>query len=122
MSNTYELTGKILVLNETQAFASGFTKREFVVETDEKYPQQIKLEAVKEGCDKLDAFNLGDNIKVAFNLRGNEFNGKYYVNLQAWKFDGDGEQKPAQAPPQRLQPPLAATDDALDEDMDDIPF
>jgi len=24
-------------------------------------------------------------VSVAFNLRGNEYNGKYYTNLQAWK-------------------------------------
>jgi hypothetical protein len=26
-------------------------------------------------------------VMVSFNLRGNEYNGKYYVNLQAWKIE-----------------------------------
>ena len=27
---------------------------------------------------------VGDRIEVKFNIRGNEYNGKYYVNLQSW--------------------------------------
>jgi len=128
MSTTYELTGTVHRISETQTFASGFTKREFIVETaDEKYPQTIKLEAVKDGCAKLDPYREGDDITVSFNLRGNEYNGKYYVSLQAWKIEGDPSgagQKPAERPQQRSMPPapaMAAMDDSLDEDSE-IPF
>ena len=89
MSQKYELPGKIKLIGDVQSFPSGFTKREFVVTTaDEKYPQDIKLEAVKDDCAKLDKYEPGDDITVHFNLRGNEYNGKYYVSLAAWKFDG----------------------------------
>ena len=140
MSEAYKLTGKIIVLNDTQTFASGFAKREFVVETtDDKYPQQIKLEAVKAGCDKLDAFRIGDEVSVDFNLRGNEFNGKYYVSLSAWKIERVGQShppldahnqskangyQPQRSPNQNGAPPPSqtATADELDEDFSDIPF
>jgi hypothetical protein len=124
----YEITGIVHAIHDTQTFASGFSKREFVVETTaEKYPQQIKLEAVKDTCDILDLYRDGDPITVSFNLRGNEYNGKHYVNLQAWKFDrgssGTTSKRSESAPPatQRQQPPIAAMNDDLDED-DDIPF
>ena len=80
----YETDGTIHKIFDTQSFESGFTKREFVVTTDEKYPQQLKLELIKDRCDLLDAYKVGDRVVVNFNLRGNEYNDKYYVNLQAW--------------------------------------
>jgi hypothetical protein len=85
---SYELTGTIKSIAETQSFASGFTKRQFVVTTDDdKYPQDIPLEFVKDGCARLDAYDEGDGCKVSFNIRGNEYNGKHYVQLSAWKIE-----------------------------------
>lgn len=81
-----EITGRIKLITDTQTFGSGFTKRECVITTtDDKYPQDIKLEFIKERCDLLDAYKLGDEVEVSFNIRGNEYNGKYYVQLQGWK-------------------------------------
>jgi hypothetical protein len=82
-----QISGEIIAIADTQSFASGFRKREFVVRTAEKYPQEIKLEAVKDGCDKLDSYSLGDMINVDFNIRGSEYNGKRYVSLAAWKIE-----------------------------------
>ena len=42
------VTGKIKLINDTQTFASGFSKREFVVTTAEQYPQDIKFETIKD--------------------------------------------------------------------------
>ena len=86
-----EVKGAIKVIESTQTFDSGFQKREFVVTTDETYPQDIKLEFVKDKCAILDKYNVGDTVAVSYNLRGNEYNGKYYVNLQAWRIEA-GEQ------------------------------
>lgn len=82
-----EVTGVIKVIMETETFDSGFSKRGFVVTTSEQYPQDIKLEFVKEKCDILDKYTEGQEVTVGFNLRGNEYNGKYYVNLNAWKIN-----------------------------------
>jgi hypothetical protein len=82
-----EIEGSIKEIFQTQSFDSGFTKREFVVTTKEQYPQDIKLELIKDRCDLVDAYKKGDQVKVQFNLRGNEYNGKYFVNLQAWRIE-----------------------------------
>jgi len=79
-----ELTGTIKLIGETQTFDSGFQKREFVLTTDDQYPQDVKFEVVKEKCTELNRFKPGQKVTVAFNVRGNEYKGKYYVNLQAW--------------------------------------
>ena len=45
MANSFELTGTLKVLEDTQTFNSGFSKREFVIEVpDGKYPQMVKFE------------------------------------------------------------------------------
>ena len=82
-----EVEGSIKVVFDMQSYASGFTKKEFVVTTKEQYPQDIKLELIKDRTDLIDPYKVGDNVKVHFNLRGNEYNGKYFVNLQAWRIE-----------------------------------
>jgi hypothetical protein len=85
----YEATGKIKLISDTQNFPSGFSKREFVVTTgDGKYPQDLKFEIVKDKCAILDNYKEGSDVKVSFDIRGNEYNGKYYVNLSCWKLEG----------------------------------
>jgi len=82
----YEAAGKLKWIGETQNFPSGFSKREFVVTTAyDKYPQDLKFEVVKDKCPALDPFDLGQDVQVSFDIRGNEYNGKYYVNLACWK-------------------------------------
>ena len=85
----YETSGKLKWIGEVQSFASGFTKREFVVTTvADKYPQDLKFEIVKDKCALLDPFEVGQDVAVSFDIRGNEYNGKYFVNLSCWKIQG----------------------------------
>jgi hypothetical protein len=88
MNEINPILGTLHHLEDTQTFASGFSKREFVVKmSDGKFDQFIKFEALKERIDQLDPFKVGDEITVSFNLRGREHNGKYYTNLVAWRVD-----------------------------------
>jgi len=82
---SYEMTGTIKLIGEVQTFDSGFAKREFVITTEDKYPQRIKLEFVNDKVSQLDKYDTGDQVTVAFNIRGNEYKERYYVNLSAWK-------------------------------------
>ena len=82
-----DVKGKIKVIMDAQVFDSGFQKREFVVTTEETYPQDLKMELIKDKCALLDNFKVNDSVNCSINLRGNEYNGKYYVNLQAWKIE-----------------------------------
>jgi hypothetical protein len=95
----YEMQGSVKWIGETQSFASGFTKREFVVTSaHDKYPQDIKFEVVKDKCPVLDQFSVGQDVTVSFDIRGNEYNGKYYVNLACWKLQAGGGDGAAPAP------------------------
>jgi len=135
----YEAAGKIKLIYDTQTFASGFSKREFVVTTSaDKFPQDLKFEVVKDKCALLDGFKAGQDVTVNFDVRGNEYNGKYYVNLSAWKIQGGGggsssgddysqESPPMRKPAARSQQSSnaepSAADLRKDDDFDDdIPF
>lgn len=82
----FEVEGTIKLIMDTQTFGSGFTKREFVVTIgDDRYPQDIKMEVVKDKTSLLDRYKTGQRVKIGFDLRGGEHNGRYYVNVQAWR-------------------------------------
>ena len=82
----FEVEGTIKLIMDTQTFGSGFTKREFVVTVgDDRYPQDIKMEVVKDKTSLLDRYKVGQRVKIGFDLRGGEHNGRYYVNVQAWR-------------------------------------
>ncbi len=117
-----KLSGKIKLINDTQTWDSGFSKREFVITTDEQYPQDVKFEAIKDKTALLDKFNVGDNVEVSFNVRGNEYQGRYYVNLQAWRINkiGDSTTPPADMPPPPMQEPEFLQNN--DNTNDDLPF
>ena len=67
-----KVQGRIKLIYDTQTWDSGFSKREFVVTTQEQYPQDIKFEAIKDKTAVLDQYNAGDDVEVSFNVRGNE--------------------------------------------------
>jgi len=83
----FELKGKIKVLFDQQDFPSGFYKRDFVITTNEQYPQEIKFAALKERVEQLNGLGEGDEVLVKFDLRGREYNGNYYVDLNAWRIE-----------------------------------
>ena len=129
----YEANGKIKLISVTQNFPSGFSKREFVVTTgDTKYPQDLKFEMVKDKCAILDNYKEGSDVKVSFDVRGNEYNGKYYVNLSCWKLEGGSgggggggggrSNEYSQESPTSAEP--SSSDLRKEEDFDDeqIPF
>ena len=106
--------GTIIAIDEIITFDSGFTKREFVIKTtdDGDYPQDIKLELVKDKTSLIDKYNIGDRVKVYINIRGREWNEKYFVNLVAWKLEGQ----------EMGSTPVAAPAGASAEEAEEIPF
>lgn len=118
-----EIKGKLIKIFDTQTFDSGFKKREFVVNTHhEQYPQDIKLELFNDKCDLIETYNVGDEVKIDFNIRGNEYNGKYFVNLQAWKIEKSSADGGTELYANAAPPPGATDAPSATEDDDDLPF
>tara|TARA_R110000850_G_C9996151_1_gene468185 strand:+ start:15415 stop:15777 length:363 start_codon:yes stop_codon:yes gene_type:complete len=113
----YETYGKITVIEETQTFASGFSKREFVIEIPGDYPQLVKFQMLKERADVLESMAVGQMVSVNANVEGREYNGKYFVNLTAWKVVAE-----TPAPVKQEQPASAAPVSDDEEETGEIPF
>lgn len=88
---SYEIQGKVIEIQELQTYSTGFQKRVLVLEKacngkdGQVYRDMIPFEFVKNNVSKLDDVNVGDEIEVGFNLRGNEYKGKYFSSVQGWK-------------------------------------
>ena len=123
-----ELAGKVKWLDETKEYGSnGFRKREVVVTTEEQYPQHILVEFVQDKCDLLNAFQVGQNVKIGINLRGREWvnpqgETKYFNAIQGWEIEAGtaaaNSEMPAIPPPPAFEP----AKDAENEIEDDLPF
>ncbi len=88
---TYDMEGTVKLIEELKTFPSGFSKREFVLTTEgDRFPQEIKFECVKDRTALLDKLSEGQKVKVSFDIQGREYNGRYFVNLNAWKIVSGG--------------------------------
>lgn len=90
-----EIQGKILQIGETESFgATNFRKRQLVVETEEQYKQKIPIDFVQDKTSLLDNYKVGQDVKVSINIRGNEYNGKFYSSIQGWRIEMPNVQTP----------------------------
>jgi hypothetical protein len=123
---SYDLTGKVKLVQDAQTFSSGFTKREIVVTVEDgKYPQEINLEFLQDRVSLLDSIQEGQEVTISFDIRGREYNGRYFNNLVGWKIQASEGVTPAAAPAATSdKPPVSDKDVPADFDdyEDEIPF
>lgn len=82
-----EFSGKVIskeVKNGTKKDGSGeWTSYTYVIQEDgQQYPQTGVFESFG---DKIQELNEGNDVTVAYNLKANEYNEKWYNKLQIWK-------------------------------------
>ena len=87
MSDKIEIKGKVDKILDVQEFASGFKKQVIVIEVDGKFPQKVAVEFGKEKIDLLSSVAVGNEVSASVNIRGSEYNGRYFVSLAGWKID-----------------------------------
>ena len=126
---SFELQGRVHKIGDVQTIKNDFTKREFVVKTDEQYPQFIPFELIKDKTSLIDGFKIGDAIKVSFDIRGREWQDRFFINLSAWRVEQVGAPSAGGAPQGAPQPPANAKAptppeiyDPGDAADDDLPF
>ena len=124
-----EIQGSIKLIGNVQEISPTFKKRELVVTTDEQYPQTISIEFVQDKTDLLNKFEIGQNVKVAINLRGREWENpqtkeiKYFNSIQGWRIELLGNSNSDDDLPllDNLSP-FEPASEINDEDLDDLPF
>ena len=120
-----ELEGRIVrKLNvQTGTSARGaWSKQEFIFEYKEgNFPAQVCMNVWGEDKVKeLDRIQVGDQVKVSFNLSSREYNGRWYTDVRAWRIESSVQAAPAPAPAPEYMPAPDAYAAPLDED--DLPF
>jgi len=93
-----------------------WVKQDFVVESTEgKYPKKICFTAWGDNADIVKTLQPGEMLTVTFNPESNEFKGRWYTNLRAWKIErGSSNQQDA--------PPAFTSADIPPPDEEDLPF
>lgn len=123
----FDLTGKLVAKFDTVQRSATFKTREFVIETNEDINGRtitnfVKFQSVQDRTTIIDRFNIGDTLKIHFNIRGSKWekNGQtnYITNLDAWRIEsvamGGG--------PTIDTPPAFAPDPENQGVSDDLPF
>jgi hypothetical protein len=129
---SYELTGKLVAKYDTVQRTETFKTREFAVERTEDIngrtiTNYAKFQCVQDKTTIIDRVNVGDEIKVYFNIKGSKWekDGKinYITNLDAWRIEqilqsGTGGSKNDSEYLEPLDTFSATPPDAVD----DLPF
>jgi len=128
---SYELTGKLLIKFDTTQRTETFKTREFVVEKSEDINGKlitnfIKFQCVQDRTGIVDRVNVGDEIKVHFNIRGSKWekDGKvsYFNNLDAWRIEQILQTSNDATSGNDHLEPLDTFSSSSDEATDDLPF
>lgn len=128
---SYELTGKLLIKFDTIQRTESFKTREFVIEKSEDINGKvitnfIKFQCVQDRTGIVDRINIGDEVKVYFNIRGSKWekDGKisYFNNLDAWRIEQILQPgKDASSDDDHLEP-LDTFSSTSQDAIDDLPF
>lgn len=118
---SFEIEGKLHKKFDKEQKSGTFQTREFVLlDESTQYPQYVKFQLVQDRCEIIDNIEENSMIKVYFDLRGREWQGKYFTNLQAWRVEASGQGAKSPAPGDFPSSPPPASDDGTS--YDDLPF
>ncbi len=131
-----EVTGKIIValpeVGGTSQKGNPWKKREYVLETQETYPRKVFFNFFGDRVDQY-PLQVGQLVKISFDIDSREYNGRWFVEVRAWKAEdataaaaAPAAYGPAQQMPQGYAAPAAVpappAPDLTPSATDDLPF
>lgn len=132
-----KISGQIIHIGQLEIMSEKFKKREFVIQTEGQYPQEIQLQVTQDKCDLLNNLKFGDIVDASINIRGRSWTSKegvkkWFNSIEAWSINyGNSsgtsfEQKTFQQMEQKsvvhsTQPEKKSLSSFVDE-ADDLPF
>ena len=128
---SYELTGKLIAKSDTVQRTETFKTREFVVEKSEEIngrmiSNYVKFQCVQDRTNIIDKLNIGDEVKVHFNIKGSKWekDGKtnYITNLDAWRIEQNLASGRSNAADDGHLEPLDTFSSSPSDVVDDLPF
>ncbi len=128
---SYELTGKLVAKYDTVQRTETFKTREFAVEKTEDIngrtiTNYAKFQCVQDKTSIIDRVNIGDEIKVYFNIKGSKWekDGKvnYITNLDAWRIEQILQTSAGSKNDSEYLEPLDTFSATPPDAVDDLPF
>ena len=121
-----EIEGRIvrkLAVQSGQSARGAWARQDFILEyQDGNFPSQVCFTAW--GEDKvrdLDRFQVGDSVKVAFNIRSREYNDRWYNDLRTWRISAAGGAAPTAPQPEAAPASAPLPAEAPAPTLDDMP-
>jgi single-strand DNA-binding protein len=120
---SYEITGNIVKKYETETKGESFRVRDFVIKANDggQYDNFVKFQLSQDRTAIIDDMNEGDEVKVHFDLRGRQWQEKYFTNLSAWRVEKVSAASPDAVVAATTAAP-AATPEPVAEASSDLPF
>ena len=117
MAEPLKTIGKIKRISDIQQITDTFKKREFVIETDEQYPQKISFQFTQDRTSILDNYSVGQKVEIDYNLRGREWTNpegvlKYFNTIEGWRIKSL----------EQASPLSESQSETTTEGDDDLPF
>jgi hypothetical protein len=111
---TIEIKGQIKLIGQPEVKSEKFTKQEIVItiDSDTNYPQHVPIQLGQKLLGVIGQFQVGQVVKATCNVRGNEWNSRYFLSLEAWKVEADGVS----------QAPIAQVATPSSDDSESLPF
>lgn len=128
---SYELTGKLVAKFDTVQRTETFKTREFAIEKTEDangktFTSYAKFQCVQDKTGIIDAVNVGEDVKVYFNIRGSKWekDGKtnYITNLDAWRIEQLLSKSSGANTDNEYNEPLDNFSATTQDAVDDLPF
>ncbi|UIR56167.1 DUF3127 domain-containing protein [Sphingobacterium sp. SRCM116780] len=123
-----EIRGKVHEIGATQQVTESFKKRDIIVAFAEnpQFVEYIRFEATQDRTSIFDGLTVGEEIEIAFNLRGRPWTNKegvttYFNSLVAWRVTKLANTATAASTPGYAEMP-APVDLSGSSDDDDLPF
>lgn len=78
-----DIAGVVQKIGDTQTFASGFAKRQVVIDcATGNYPCPVAVDFIKDAVKQADSLHEGDEVEITGFVNGREYNGRFYVDLR----------------------------------------
>jgi hypothetical protein len=128
---SYELTGKLVAKFDAVQKTETFKTREFAVEKSDDINGRtivnyVKFQCVQDKTGIIDRVNIGDDIKVYFNIKGTKWekDGKtnYFTNLDAWRIEQLLKNGAGSGTDNEYMEPLDTFSSTAPDAVDDLPF
>jgi hypothetical protein len=124
--SSYNFKGKLIHKGELVQVSEKFSKIEFVVESEEQYPQSVSFQLTNDKCEKISRHAVGSYITVDFNLAGRRWvnpqgDVKYFNSLNAWEIHATVPGVSVARPTPTAEPVPCVVVPLVEND-DDLPF